>query len=321
MAVRIAVAQGALANLDEVVAGLPADVELVTGSVDTPARVAELTEGAQALVVSLHRLDEAAFSALPDSVRVIGRAGVGLDTIDLDAARRRNVAVVYQPAYATGEVATHAVAMLLSLQRRLGPADAAVRAGWGSATDVGRVWSMDTASVAVVGCGRIGRAVVDRLRPFFGEVRVFDPFVTDDVPGARVVSSLAALVDGADALTLHVPLQAQTRHLIGSPEIGAMNSGSLLVNVSRGGLVDEAALAKALHDGHLAGAGLDVFETEPLPEPSALRSAPNLLLSPHVAWYSETAATRLRDWTIADVLSYTTRGQITHGRFAAGTGS
>ena len=316
MAVRIAVAQNALTGFDELVARMRGEVDFVTGPVDTPAQVAELTSGAQALVVSLHRLDDASFAAMADSVRVIGRAGVGLDTIDLDSADQHGVAVVYQPAYATSEVATHAAAMLLSLQRRLREADATVRAGWGSSADVGPVWSMGEARVGVLGCGRIGRALVDRLLPFFGEVRVFDPVVTDDVPGARVVADIDELLQDVDALSLHLPLSEQTRHVIGRREIRRMRPGSILVNVSRGGLIDEQELAAALHDGHLAGAGLDVFETEPLPESSALCSAPNLLLSPHIAWYSNTAASRLREWTIADLLSYTDRRDVTHGRLA-----
>ncbi|MEJ7774232.1 MAG: C-terminal binding protein [Nocardioidaceae bacterium] len=316
MAVKVAVAQGALAVLDELVARLQDEVDFVTGPVDTPQEVAQLTAGAAALVVSLHRLDEAQIGALADTVQVIGRAGVGLDSIDLEAADRHGVAVVYQPTYATAEVATHAVSMLLSLHRRLPQADAAVRSGWGGAADIGRVWSLSDASVGVLGCGRIGRAVVDRLLPFVREVRVFDPMVTDGVPGARLVAGLDELLDDVDALSLHLPLNHETRHLIGREQMLAMRSGSVLVNVSRGGLIDEQALAVMLSEGHIAGAGLDVFETEPLPDSSPLRSAPNLLLSPHVAWYSDTASSRLCEWTVADVVCYASGQSVAHGRLA-----
>ncbi len=316
MTLRIAVAQNALAIFDELVARLQGDVEFVTGPVDTPSQVAELTAGAAALIVSLHRLDEARLGGLADSVQVIGRAGVGLDTIDLDAAERHGVAVVYQPTYAVSEVATHAVSMFLSLQRQLPQADAVVRAGWGGAADVGRVWSLSDSSVGVLGCGRIGRAVVDRLVPFVREVRVFDPMVTEDVPGARLVAGLDELLHDVDALSLHLPLNEETRHIIGRTQMRRMRSGSLLVNVSRGGLVDEQELAQALNDGHIAGAGLDVFETEPLPDSSPLRSAPNLLLSPHIAWYSDSAARPLSEWTVADVVCYATEQNVTHGRLA-----
>ncbi|MFC6083572.1 NAD(P)-dependent oxidoreductase [Sphaerisporangium aureirubrum] len=314
---KISVAQGAIAVLDQFAVRLRGEADFVTGPVDTPAQVAELTAGADALVVTLHRLDEPHFAAMADSVRVIGRAGVGLDTIDLDAAARHGVAVVHQPAYATGEVATHAMAMLLSLQRRLSQSDALVRRdGWGGAADIGPIFSLDDAAVAVLGCGRIGRAVVDRLVPFVREVRVFDPLVTEPVPGARMVADLGELLDDAEALSLHVPLTPETRHVIGRREIRRMRPGALIVNVSRGGLVDEEELALALADGHLAGAGLDVFETEPLPGSSPLRTAPNLLFSPHNAWNSGTAARRLAEWTIADVISYATRREAAHGRMA-----
>src|SRR5258705_1055838 len=251
MGVRIAVGQNALTGFDDLVARMRGEVDFVTGPVDTPAQVAELTAGAQALGVSLHRLDDASFAAMADSVRVIGRAGVGLDTIDLDSADRHGVAVVYQPAYATSEVATHAAAMLLSLQRRLREADATVRAGWGSSADVGPVWSMGEARVGVLGCGRIGRALVDRLLPFFGEGRGFDPVVTDDLPGAKVLADIDELLQDVDALSLHLPLTEQTRHVIGRREIRRMRPGSILVNVSRGGLIDEQELAAAVPDGHL----------------------------------------------------------------------
>lgn len=314
---RIAVARGALAVLDELADRLRGEVDFVTGPADTPEQIAELTAGADALVVTLHRLDEPCFAAMADSVRVVGRAGVGLDTIDLDAARTHGVAVVYQPAYAVGEVSTHAVAMLLALQRRLGQSDAVVRgSGWGGGAEIGPIFSLGDASVAVLGCGRIGRAAVERLVPFVGEVRVFDPLVTEPIPGARLVGDLGELLDDADALSLHVPLTPETRHIIGRREIRRMRRGALIVNVSRGGLIDEDELALALADGHLAGAGLDVFETEPLPESSPLRTAPNMLLSPHNAWNSTSAARRLSEWTVADVITYVATHEVTHGRLA-----
>jgi D-3-phosphoglycerate dehydrogenase len=317
VAIKIAMAQGALPNFKDLEARLIGEVEFVIGPVDTSAQVGELTAGAEGLVVGLHLLDALRIAALDLSVKAIGRSGVGLDAIDLEAARRCGVAVVNQPNYAAAEVATHAVAMLLSMQRRLPQADAAVRSGWGSIVDVGPItWALEEAPVGVLGCGSIGREVVERLLPFVKEVRVLDPMLSDGVPGARIVADLDELLVDLGALTLHLPLNEGTRHIIGSSEIRRMRPGSILVNVSRGGLVDEDALALALRDGHLAGAGLDVFEHEPLPESSSLRSAPNLLMSPHVAWYSDTALKRLGEWTVADVVSYVTEGKVTHGRLA-----
>ncbi len=316
MPVKIAMAQGSLPNFKELEASLVEEVKFVAGPVDTPVQIAELTAGAEGLVVGFHPLDEPRIAALDLSVKVIGRSGVGLDSIDLEAARRRNVAVVNQPSYAAAEVATHAVAMLLALQRRLPQADAAIRSGWGSIADIGPIWALDEAPVGVLGCGSIGREVVERLLPFAKQVRVFDPLVTDGPPGACMVASLDELLADLGALTLHLPLNEDTRHMIGRSEIRRMRPGSILVNVSRGGLIDEEELALALGDGHLAGAGLDVFEREPLPETSGLRSAPNLLMSPHTAWYSDSALKRLGEWTVADVVSYATEGKVTHGRLA-----
>jgi D-3-phosphoglycerate dehydrogenase len=309
-------AQGSLPDFPALEARHLGEIEFIPGLVDTPTQIRELTAGADALVVGFHPLDEARLAALDGSVRVIGRTGVGLDAIDLDAAERHGIAVVHQPSYATAEVATHAVAMVLALQRRLLQADAAVRSGWGTIADLGRIWNLEEASIGVLGCGRIGRAVVERLLPFVGAVRVFDPMVTDDVPGATVVTSLDELLLDLDVLTLHLPLTEQTRHVIGRSEIRQMRPGSILVNVSRGGLINEDELALALADGHLGGVGLDVFEQEPLPDSSPLRSAPNLLLSPHVAWYSDTALRRLGEWTVADVVSYAVNREVRHGRLA-----
>jgi D-3-phosphoglycerate dehydrogenase len=317
VAIKIAMAEGTLPNFKDLEAELIGKVEFVVGPVDTSAQVEELTAGAEGLVVGLHLLDAPRIAALDLSVKVIGRSGVGLDAIDLDAARRCGVAVVNEPSYAAAEVATHAVAMLLALQRRLPQADAAVRSGWGSILDVGPItWALEEAPVGVLGCGSIGREVVQRLVPFVKEVRVLDPILNNGVPGARVVANLGELLDNLGALTLHLPLNEGTRHIIGRSEIRRMRPGSILVNVSRGGLVDEDELALALGDGHLAGAGLDVFEHEPLPESSSLRSAPNLLMSPHVAWYSDAALKRLGEWTVADVVSYATEGKVTYGRLA-----
>jgi D-3-phosphoglycerate dehydrogenase len=316
--ITIAVALGALATLDQLRERYTDTVEFRTADISTPAALAELTEGADALVVTLHRLDASMIEALPSSVRVIGRAGVGLDTIDLIAAAGRGIRVVFQPDYATNEVADHALAMLLATQRRIVAADQRMRAeGWLGGHDLGPVLALQESTAGVVGTGRIGRAVIDRLRPMVADILGFDADGASPAAGVRACADLLELLSGAQIVTLHLPLTEQTRHVIGAREIAAMPPGAILVNVSRGGLVDEVALADALHAGHLSAAALDVFETEPLPLDSPLRSAPNLVLSPHIAWYSTQSGIRLADWIVADVVEIVCDRAPQYGRIAA----
>jgi D-3-phosphoglycerate dehydrogenase len=227
-----------------------------------------------------------------------------VDAIDLQAARDRGIAVINQPSYATAEVATHAVSMALAVHRRLVKADAVTRGGWGLASDVGMIAPLDEATAGVMGAGRIGRAVIDRLRPFVGRVLTYDPALAQELPGVQVVGSMRALLQMSDLVTLHVPLLSSTRHMIDAHALALMKKGAILVNVSRGGLINELALASALESGHIGGAALDVFEVEPLNSSSPILIAPNVLLSPHMAWYSTSSARRLSMWTAEDIVKY-----------------
>jgi D-3-phosphoglycerate dehydrogenase / 2-oxoglutarate reductase len=275
--------------------------------------VRESTGRADAVVVTLQRLSADMITAFAPSVRVIGRAGVGLDTIDLAVARDRGIAVFNQPAYGAPEVASHALALLLALERRLLPADAHVRAGWRGGPGLGRIRALDDSTVGVLGAGRIGRAFIERVRPLVRDVAVYDPEPVALPPGVTRANSLDELLGRSEMLSLHLPLTPETRRLIGRRELRLLPAGATVVNVARGGIIDEDALADLLHSGHLAGAGLDVFETEPLPATSPLLSAPNVVLTPHCASASERSAHRLSHWTIGDAIQYLTSGSVSHG--------
>ena len=171
-----------------------------------PDTVRESTGQADAVVVTLQRLSDDVITAFAPSIRVIGRAGVGLDTIDLVAAEKRGITVVNQPAYAAPEVATHALALLLALERRLSPSDAFVRAGWGGPLNLGGIRAMDDATVGVVGGGRIGQAFVERVRPLVREVVVYDPAPVSLPPGVERAADLPDLLRRSDMLSLHLPL-------------------------------------------------------------------------------------------------------------------
>ncbi len=168
---------------------------------------------------------------------------------------------------------------------------------------MGSIPPLDEATAGVVGGGRIGRAVMARLAPFVRRIVTFDPFVDSPPDGVVVTSTLDELLDQADILTLHLPLTPETRGLIGAEQLARLPAGAVVVNVSRGGLVDETALAAALVSGHIAGAALDVLQVEPPPPDDQIFEAPHLLLTPHIAWYSTASERRVRIQVVDGVLA------------------
>jgi D-3-phosphoglycerate dehydrogenase len=241
-------------------------------------------------------MNERTMGVMAEGATVI-RYGVGVDNVDLAAARRLGVHVCNVPDYGVEEVADHAAAMALALSRKLGRYDAGIRSGeWKIGDMVDSVRSLGQTTVGLVGFGRIARALASRMQAFGAKIIAYDPYVSQADGAAAHVTMLPldAVVAEADILSLHVPLTPETRHMIGRDEIARMRRGAILVNVSRGGLIDEAALAEALASGHLGGAGLDVFEREPLPADAPLRSAPGTILSPHAAFFSDASVRRLQ---------------------------
>ncbi len=257
---------------------------------------------ADALLVLREPITARVLAALP-RLRVIARFGIGLDTIDLPAAAAAGVTVTNVPDANVHEVASHTLAMILALVRRLPQFDAAVRAGRWNLFEVGAgMVRVDRQTLGLVGFGRIGRLVASAARAIGFRVIAHDPALAAGTreEGVELVD-FATLIDGADIVSLHVPLTAANHHLIGEDAIARMRPGALLINSSRGGLVDEAALAAALASGRLGGAGLDVFVHEPLEGDSPLRAAPNLILTPHAAHFSRQSTRETLDKAFADV--------------------
>lgn len=214
-------------------------------------------------------------------LRVVARHGVGVDDVDLPACRARGLWVTRAPGSNTRAVAEHAVAMILALAKQLPAQDAEVRAGrWRGRLTQGR--DLAGLGLGIAGFGAIGREVARMLAPFGLAIAAWDPLAPVDGTVARV-ARLANLLPRADILSLHLPLTSETRHLIGPAELALLPRGAVLVNTARGGIVDEDALAAALHAGHLSGAGLDVLEGEPPSPDHKLLRAPRVLLSPHLA--------------------------------------
>jgi D-3-phosphoglycerate dehydrogenase len=225
------------------------------------------------------------------NLRIVARLGVGLDNIAVDAATERGVWVTNVPDYCVEEVSDHAVGMVLAWTRGLAVFDREVRAGrWDPAS--ARLRRLSTLTCGVVGYGRIGRATVRKLGAFGCRILAHDPHPPKDAPGVEMVG-LEELLRRSDVVILHVPLTPGTHHIIGTEQLSLMRPGGLLVNVSRGGLVDTDAVIKALDSGHLDGAAFDVLETEPH-VPAGLLDQAGALLTPHVAFSSDASVIELR---------------------------
>jgi D-3-phosphoglycerate dehydrogenase len=255
---------------------------------------------ADALIVGADPVTASVLAAGP-RLRVVAKHGVGVDNIDLAAARARGIVVTYAPGGNTRAVAEMTMAMLLCLWRGLARADAAMRARrW--APVIGREARGRT--LGIVGLGRIGREVATIARALGMQVVAYD--VVEDAEFARAhhvrYDALSRVLGAADAVTIHVPLTETTRGLIGARELAQMRPDAVLINVSRGGVVDEQALADALAAGRLAGAAVDVYEREP-PWDSPLLTLDNVLLTPHIAHATVEAMDRVDATVAADVVA------------------
>ena len=311
------VATGVLTDLEVETAhlrGRPVDLRLSV--LDTPEQVARETAAADAVVVTIEPLPRASIEQLGPGVRIIARAGIGLDAIDLDAAKERGIAVFHTPDYATEEVATHTVALILALNRKLLDGDRVARTEWRAWSQLRPIRPLSELTVGVVGLGRIGRAVIDRLLPFTASILGFDPYASETVPGVETVGTLDELLSRCDVLTLHVPLTDDTRGLIGARELALLRPGAVVVNVARGALIDQKAVVSALGTGQLGGAGLDVLVVEPPDPGDPILTAPGVILSPHFAWYSEASNRRMREMAIDGLLDYLAGREPSVGRIA-----
>jgi D-3-phosphoglycerate dehydrogenase len=271
----------------------------------TPQALAAALANAEAWVVrNQSRVDAAALEAAPH-LRVVGRVGVGLDNLDLAALRARGVAVTWAPGSNAASVAEYVLGALVHLWRRFGDATEHVRGGgWDRPAFMGEEAFGRT--LGLIGVGDIGARVALRARAFGLHVIAYDPFVHDAAFAVQELGvelvALEALLERADAVSLHVPLTDATRGMLGEAALRRMRPGALLVNTARGGLVDEAALARALTDGHLGGAALDVRPVEPPGADDPLAGAPRLLLTPHVAGVTRQSNARASRHVAQEVL-------------------
>jgi D-3-phosphoglycerate dehydrogenase len=230
-------------------------------------------------------------------LQVIARTGAGVDNVDVKAATERGIYVCYVPDANVVSVAEHVMALLLALGKQLKTLDKEVREGNFAARYRYLSTELWQKTLGIIGLGKIGRAVAEKARRGFGmKVLAFDPYVTAQEArrfGAEPYDSLTKMLAESDAVTLHVPLTEETRNLMGANEFRSMKPSAWFINTSRGGLVDEAALIEALNSGLIAGAGLDVFVSEPLDSQSPLTRFTNVILTPHVGGLTNESSIRM----------------------------
>ncbi|MER8002560.1 hydroxyacid dehydrogenase [Streptomyces sp. NPDC095613] len=266
-----------------------ADVRLGYGTEGVPFD--EISDRVTAILLRTERVDGAMLRAAP-RLRIVARHGVGVDTVDIDTARELGITVTTTPTANSRSVAEHAMALLLAVRRGIG---IAVR-DEGDTRAAIRGRELSGATLGLIGFGRIAREVAAIAGQGFGmRVLAHDPMVPASVikeAGVEPVD-LPVLLSRADNLSLHVPLVETTRNLVGLPELLALPEGAVVVNTSRGGVIDESALLDAIRRGHLAGAGLDVTAVEPLPPDHPLRDEPSVVITPHTGAQTAEALRRM----------------------------
>lgn len=296
------------------------DVELVNKPGLKEAELAAIVGEHDAMIVRSGVTVTAAVLANPGRLKIVARAGVGVDNIDLDAATSKGILVVNSAEASTITTAEHAFTLMCSLARNIGPAHQSMTQGaWDRNKFNGRQLAGKT--LGVVGFGRIGRTVAERALAFGMTVVAYDPFINAPTMmdgKVKMFPSFDDLAPHADILTFHVPLNEQTRGLLGrTTPFEKCRKGVMVVNASRGGVIDEATLLEALQSGRCGGAALDVFENEPLPADHPLRKAPRILLTPHLGASTVEAQQAVSLDAAASCLSYL-RGESIHGAVNAG---
>jgi D-3-phosphoglycerate dehydrogenase len=281
----------------------PAGADLVLTQSFTAADLVAGAAGADGILVQYARITAEVMDALP-RLRVIGRYGVGVDSVDVPAATARGIAVCNVPDYGTESVSDHAIGLTLAAARGIPRLDRGVRAGSFDLAAVRPLYQTRDRVFGIVGLGLIGTATARKAAGLGYEVIGYDIAAE---PGATTFHgfpavSLAELLERSQVISLHTPLTEVTRGMIGADQLARMRTDAILVNTSRGGVVDAAALVEALRTGSIAGAAIDVHESEPLPAGHPLTTFDSVVLTPHLAWYTEESYDELKRRTVANVL-------------------
>ncbi|MGB4612331.1 MAG: phosphoglycerate dehydrogenase, partial [Methanothermobacter thermautotrophicus] len=256
--------------------------EVVVNTTITPDELLDAIKDFDAIVVrSRTKVTREVIEAAP-RLKIIARAGVGVDNVDVKAATERGIMVINAPESTSITVAEHSIGLMLALARKISIADRSVKEGkWEKNRFMGI--ELNGKTLGIIGMGRIGSQVVVRTKAFGMDILVYDPYISREAAEEMgvTVTDLETLLRESDIVTIHVPLTPETRHLISDDEFKLMKETAFIVNCARGGIIDEDALYRALKDGEIAGAALDVFEEEP-PEGSPLLELENVVLTPHI---------------------------------------
>lgn len=282
--------------------------KLALGGIKDPEKLIAYAADADALVVQF-TVCNAEFIAKLQKCKVIARYAIGVDTIDLKAAKAKGIYVANVPDYCIAEVANHAAAHILNAVRKLSLSRDRLLAGTFRMDELHPVWRIEEKTLCLLGFGNIARNLCGKMKPFFGRVVAYDPYFTrkEDYPDVDFLPLEEALAC-ADVISMHVPLMPSTRNLLSDREFACMKDGAVLVNTARGGLIDEQAMLRALESGKLGFCGLDVLNTEDFSSSPLLRH-PNVCLTPHVGWCSEEATTELQRKTAANVVTALLEGK------------
>lgn len=271
------------------------DIEFVKAQCKTEDEVAEQAKHADAILNQYAPISSRVIESL-ENAKVISRYGVGVNTIDLDAANEKGITVANVPDYGMEEVSNHALALLLSWARKVTLLNNEVKKGnWDFKACV-PIHRFNNQTVGVLGFGRIPRRFIEKVKPLGFKLAAYDPFVSaEDMASAGVQKmELDEIISEADYLSVHVPLIKDTFHLLNADRFSQMKKNAVIINTARGPIIDEKALIEALENGNIAGAALDVAEEEPISIDSPLLHMDNVIITPHSAWYSEEAMVELR---------------------------
>ena len=297
---------------EEAVLREEADAEAVVAPDGSEETLLSLVGDVDAIMTCFAQVTPNVLKAAPNCVAV-GRFGVGVDNIAVDTATEMGMAVTYVPDYCVDEVSDHVMALLLAFNRRIVLFDNSVKnAGWGSVPLTMRMMRLRGKTLGVIGFGRIGQAVAQKALAFGFRVLAYDPYMTAEqcaLRGARKVENMDAVLRESDFVTLHSPLNEETRGLIGARELDVMKSDAFLINCARGPLIDEGALYDALTGGGIAGAGLDVMEDNHPPNDHPLLGLDNIIITPHVAFFSQEATLELEQRAAREV-AYVLTGRM-----------
>jgi len=286
-----------------------AGMEMLEAQCRTEQEVIDAARDCRALLVQYAPVTDRVLAALP-RLAICSRLGAGYDTIDTEAAARHGVWVANSPDYGVGEVATHALAMMLACIRNVVRYDRDIHGGRWHYTSAAKIPRASNLTLGILGLGRIGKRFAHVARNLFGRVIAHDPYLIDgDFPAYVQPVSLDGLFEQADAISIHCLLNDETRGMVGEALLGKMKPGSYLVNTARGAVIDVDALARAMEQNKLAAVGLDVLPIEPVDAASPLLTDPRVILSPHAAFYSIEAEIELRRKAAMNIVDWMKTGR------------